>query len=536
MSGFGDSDRLNQRKKDFKKGMDSEEARRKREQAAVQLRKQAREETLEKKRMVGDGVANTLTLSVPDQADGKYSHIKVVASQVCSQSFDERFRATQQLRKYLSVPKNPPIQEVIDTGIVPRVVELLKDVTHPELQFEAEWVLINIAAGTFKQTRTVVEAGALPLFIQLLQSPNSDVKEQAIWALGNIAGDSANLRDLVLHAGGLFTMVQILQQATEQSMLRNATWALCNLCRGKPAPPFEAVQPALSTLVQLIHGSDVEVLADACWALAYVSDGEDKRVDGVIEAGAVPRLVQLLAHASSLVQTPALRAVNNIVAGTEAQTQVVLQNGALPFILRLLDHPFKKSIRKEACWAISNIVAGSPDQIQKVFNNNIIPPVLAQLTKGDFDVKKEALWVVRNVTSAGNPSQIGYLVQQGCINALIELVEKADVKTISLALETLENILNCGKDHQIELGLAENPIVKLIEEADGLRRLESLQEASSEEVYNKVVRMLETHFHLDEDDCNFGVEAEGFGFGATSMMPESGFKFDFAGHNMPVFG
>ena len=47
----------------------------------------------------------------------------------------------------------------------------------------------------------VVNHGAVPLFVKLLESPNADVREQAVWALGNIAGDNPQSRDLVLHHG-----------------------------------------------------------------------------------------------------------------------------------------------------------------------------------------------------------------------------------------------------------------------------------------------------------------------------------------------
>ncbi len=99
-------------------------------------------------------------------------------------------------------------------------------------------------------------------------------------------------------------------------MLRNATWTLSNFCRGKnPQPNWQTVSrmqrrkdtgasgpplmekqiaPALSVLTKLIYSLDDEVLIDACWAISYLSDGTNDKIQAVIESGVCRRLVDLL--------------------------------------------------------------------------------------------------------------------------------------------------------------------------------------------------------------------------------------------------
>ena len=54
------------------------------------------------------------------------------------------------------------------------------------------------------------------------------------------------------------------------------------------------VKPALQALQHLIQLTDEDILTGACWALSYLSDGTNDKIQAVIEAGICPRLVELL--------------------------------------------------------------------------------------------------------------------------------------------------------------------------------------------------------------------------------------------------
>ena len=203
--------------------------------------------------------------------------------------------ATKKFRKVLSIPHAPPIEEVIRAGVVPRFVQFLKCTGFPEIQFEAAWALTNIASETSENTAAVVDSGTVPVPVQLLRSPSDDVSEQAMGGLRNIAGDCPKYRDMVLGENALHPLLEQLNDGSKLVMLRTATWAVSNLCRGKPKQQFDQLKDALPALARLLQSNkDIEVLLDACWALSYLTDGLKDQIQAVIDTGVCQRLGQLL--------------------------------------------------------------------------------------------------------------------------------------------------------------------------------------------------------------------------------------------------
>ncbi|CAH9073903.1 unnamed protein product [Cuscuta epithymum] len=524
--------RVEDRRNRYKVAVDAEEGRRRREDTMVEIRKNRREESLQKKRR--EGLQANQQFDLPAHSEKKLDALPAMVAGVLSNEGNLQLESTTQFRKLLSIERSPPIDEVIQAGVVPRLVQFLARDDFPQLQFEAAWALTNIASGTSEHTRVVIDSGAVPIFVRLLSSSSDDVREQAVWALGNVAGDSPKCRDLVLSLGALNPLTAQLNANAKLSMLRNATWTLSNFCRGKPQPPFELTRPALPILQQLTQSTDEEVITDACWALSYLSDGTNDKIQAVIDSGVCPRLVELLQHPSPSVIVPALRAVGNIVTGDDMQTQCIIEYRGLYCLTTLLTGTYKKSIKKEACWTISNITAGNKDQIQAVIEANIIGPLIDLLQNGEFDIKKEAAWAISNATSGGSHDQIKYLVSQGCIKPLCDLLVCPDPRIVTVCLEGLENILKVGEAEK-NMGLMgdTNGYAQMIEDCEGLEKIENLQSHDNQEIYEKAVKILETYWLEEEDDAmppgDVASEQQGgFQFGASGdvAVPSGGFSFN----------
>ncbi|XP_046445347.1 importin subunit alpha-5-like [Daphnia pulex] len=461
----------------------------------VELRKSQKDDDLLLNRHNLEIDDETLSpLEKTNRVDAAYMSIEDMVNGINSGDENMEITATHAVRQLLSKEPNMDLTILID-DIIPKLVEFLGRVNNPDLQFDSGWVLSNIALGSeCEQTEGFVDsAGAVAGLISLLGSPHPVVAEQTVCALGKIADFRPELRDHVIELGIIKLLVTLIKPDAPDTLLRNVTWTLSNLCRNKiPPPSVPSVRQLLPVLAHLIHSNDKEILADACWALSYLTDGPNERIKEVVDAGVVPRLVALLDHNELAVINPTLIAIVNIVSGSDFQTESVLDAGACPSLAKLLVHS-KMKIVKEATLAVSNIAAGNTIQIQALINNNVVLPLVDVLGNGDFECQKEAAWAITNITLGGTVEQIALLRQFGVIPPLCALLEaKEDSKTILVVLEGLANILAVAEI----MGELENVCLH-VEECGGLDRIEDLQSHEKNKISYKALAILEKYFSND---------------------------------------
>lgn len=497
------------------KGKDQDEMRRRRNEVTTELRKNKREETLQKKR-------NVPFLEDDDESQANLAKINLeqLVGDAASMDPTVQLAAVQSARKLLSSDRNPPIDALIHTGILPILVNCLLS-PDSVLQFEAAWALTNIASGSSAQTQAVVEAGAVPLFLQLLLSPHHNVCEQAVWALGNIIGDGPVLRDLVISLGVVPPLLTFIKPEIPITFLRNVTWVIVNLCRNKdPPPPADTIRELLPALNLLIHHTDINILVDTVWALSYLTDGGNTQIQMVIDSGVIPKLIPLLSHKEVKVQTAALRATGNIVTGTDDQTQIVLSHDALSHFHDLLSHN-KEKICKEAVWFLSNVTAGNESQVQQVIDAGLLPKLIDTLTKKDFQTQKEAAWAISNLTISGNRDQVARVIQEGVIPPFCDLLSCKDAQVIQVVLDGISNMLKLA-------GSEVEKLATMIESCGGLDKIENLQNHENVDIYKLAFDIIEHYFSEEvDDDPSIAPQAteSGFQFDPNTSIPSEGFRF-----------
>ncbi|KAI3876625.1 hypothetical protein MKW92_017880, partial [Papaver armeniacum] len=106
---------------------------------------------------------------------------------------------------------------------------------------------------------------------------------------------------------------------------------------------------------------------------------------------------------------------------------------------------------------------------------DIIGPLMHLLQNAEFDIKKEAAWAISNATSGDPMSRSS--TYSFCFSW---------VQIVTVCLEGLENILKVGEAEKT-IGNTDgvNLYAHMIDEAEGLEKIENLQSHDNTEIYEK---------------------------------------------------
>lgn len=498
-----------------------ENRRKQREGAQVELRQLKKEDLLNKKRNLSLAVSQITNF--PEMRDRLYSTDLVTLHQ-----------GTYEFRSLLSVEGSPPVQAVIDSGCLPRFVEILdknflinlsvnqnnNTESIEKIRIESAWVLTNIAAGTSEQTSAVLKAGALDHLIQMLYEQNELIIDQSVWALGNIAGDSESARDCILNTGALNIIVNLLDsylsKDTNVKLIRNMTWLLSNLNRGRnPPPKVSDMEKSLYILFKLVNSRDAETVCDAFWALSYIVDADNGCTDIVLGSSVMGRAYNCLnaytqklrnlnhdtehAKIGSMSISPIVRMLGNIATGNDNQTNTIIRMGFLEFfgvLFYRIENKKSQRLRKELCWTLSNITAGPIEQVQSVIDKELISMLIDAMQNYEPYIRKEACWALSNALfhCVNKYEWVKIFIDNGIIESLVSYLEIASnlIDMQAHILDCFLYVLEGGRKYEKKLG--RNITIDKMVETEAVGLIEQLQDVDAVEVSDKAYKIIVEYF------------------------------------------
>jgi len=348
------------------------------------------------------------------------------------------------IKDHSSKTSNPPIAQLIETGMVPVLIDIRSQFPPDEKTIlNILWIITNIFTGNKSDIDYVINEKGIEYILEYIPNDNKEIVHQAVWGLSNIAGESTFHRDLILKLNVVDKIFHYFKEETDLPILRTLAWFISNLSRGHPLVDYELLKPCtcMGYLSYLwMFCVDEEIILDVLWSVSFISEINSKSVEDLINSNLIQNIVNEkfpLMKTKQNLMVPFLRTLGNIVSGDEASTWFMINLGILDQLVPFLEYSVL-SIRKETAFIFSNIAAGSAMQVTAVVNiPNILEKIQMILTNDDIKVKTECVWIIMNLLSH-KLSGVGEKLSQ--TNGLMEVFLKI-YKDFDHSAEIQENLL-----------------------------------------------------------------------------------------------
>jgi len=266
------------------------------------------------------------------------------------------------------------------------------------VQRNATGALLNMTHSDDNRQQ-LVSAGAIPVLVGLLSSPDTDVQYYCTTALSNIAVDSANRKRLAQTETKLVQSLVQLMRGQAPKVQCQAALALRNLASDEKYQLDIVRAGGLPPLLQLLQSSYLPLILSAVACIRNISI-HPMNESPIIDAGFLRPLVDLLGSTDNEeIQCHAISTLRNLAASSDRNKQLVLDAGAVEECKRLvLKVPL--SVQSEMTAAIA--VLALSDELKPHLLRLGVFDVLIPLTESEsIEVQGNSAAALGNLSSKG---------------------------------------------------------------------------------------------------------------------------------------
>lgn len=253
--------------------------------------------------------------------------------------------------------------------------------------------------GADENRQQLVNAGAIPVLVQLLSSPDVDVQYYCTTALSNIAVDANNRKKLAQTEPKLVQSLVALMDSSSPKVQCQAALALRNLASDEKYQLDIVRSHGLHPLLRLLQSSYLPLILSAVACIRNISI-HPMNESPIIEAGFLKPLVDLLGSTDNEeIQCHAISTLRNLAASSDRNKALVLEAGAVQKCKQLvLDVPV--AVQSEMTAAIA--VLALSDELKTHLLDLGVFDVLIPLTQSSsIEVQGNSAAALGNLSSKG---------------------------------------------------------------------------------------------------------------------------------------
>jgi vacuolar protein 8 len=259
-------------------------------------------------------------------------------------------------------------------------------------------VVTNSAADENRQQ--LVNAGAIPVLVQLLSSSDVDVQYYCTTALSNIAVDANNRRKLAQTETKLVQSLVNLMDSSSPKVQCQAALALRNLASDEKYQLDIVRAGGLGPLLRLLQSSYLPLILSAVACIRNISI-HPLNESPIIEAGFLKPLVDLLGSTDNEeIQCHAISTLRNLAASSDRNKALVLEAGAVQKCKQLVLYvPVTVQSEMTACIAV---LALSDELKQALLELGVFSVLLPLTQSTSIEVQGNSAAALGNLSSKGS--------------------------------------------------------------------------------------------------------------------------------------
>ncbi|KAI4806938.1 hypothetical protein KUCAC02_017728 [Chaenocephalus aceratus] len=243
--------------------------------------------------------------------------------------------------------------QIFDNKGLPPLIQLLSS-PDPDVKNNSLEIIFNLVQDQ-KSRRAVHESGGIPPLLELLNNTDfSDLHAGTLQVVANCLSDSESLQ-LIHKDGGLKRLMEFVLTPNTPAIQSNAVKCITRVAHSSENRKLLHEQNVEKVLVELLSVADISVQTATCQAVSVMSFHLASK-DSFRDLGGIPAVVQLLNNESLVLKEAAAQALSYLTQSNQLNMFAVYEAGGHEVLVQQLNGSGLRTLANSAA-TLGNMAA-----------------------------------------------------------------------------------------------------------------------------------------------------------------------------------